>query len=445
MINPIARVRSLFTRSVNWTDREVRRILLSAKSTGVRVSDLLGEVPVAVLGSYSAFLKYCTTKVWASWKACDLVSQSVSTTQFKLMSGETETNVPVLSQLLTYPNGNHTFSELLYLTVMHIKMTGNAYWLKADGREIDGNKPTRLVPINPKRVRIVPNPNDGTVTGYRVSLGTKFLLLDPEEVIHFKRPHPNDDYYGLGDVEAGQTPIGEAINAANHKENEWRNSGVPSGILVKKEAITDPAMTLDQWKKLKADYLAEYGGTANAGKQAFLTGDWTYLRMGLTRTELQEIEKMRLTTEEIFLLHGVPLSVAGVKDAANYATSQIDVTRYLAMTVAPMVRLIMETMNTDLITDWGEELRIEFQMHGLVNVGAVVQDLLPAFDRGVISINEMRVAIGLKPDPENPLWEEHYINASLTPLTLAGIPSNEPAVSKAAKGIVERATGVALS
>ncbi len=425
---------------MEFSDLQIRRLLGQiGGEKSVRVSDFLGNITLTQLGTYEQYLRACTSKVWASWKACDLVSQSVSTTPFKVTRGEGDADVkiPDLAQLLTYPNDNQTFGELVYLSTMHLKMTGSAFWYKAEARAVDGQRPRSLIPLNPSRVRITVDDSTGEVIGYQVNLGKKVVPLDAGEVIHFRRPHPNHDYNGLGDVEAGETPISEALNSAQQRTNQWRNSGAPSGILVKKEGQLDAQMAPDDWRKLKADYLAAYGGTENAGKQAFLTGDWSYLKVGLNASEMQDIERSKLTTEEIFLLHGVPLSVAGVRDAANYATSQIDLTRYQSLTVAPMVRLIMDTMNTDLIIDWGKDLRIKFELSGLINIGAVLQDVLPAFDRGIVSINEVRRMIGLKTDEANPLWTEHYINAGLTPLTLAGLANADQAAAQG-KRIVDR-------
>ena len=61
------------------------------------------------------------------------------------------------------------------------------------------------------------------------------------------------------------------------------------------------------------------------------------------------------------------------------------------------------------------------RLFGKVKFGKAGLDYAPLFDRGVISINEFRKAVGLEPDENNPLWEQHFLNAGLVPLELAGI------------------------
>ena len=413
---------------------QVKELLSAAGMKAIATSKYGLEFPVANLGNYESYLKVATGKVWASWKACDLTAQVASNVPFKVLRGSGSEGVEVagLAQLLQYPNDTMTFGELVYLTVMHVKITGNAYWLKVEPN-LKGDRPVALIPLNPRRVQVVVSRETGELQGYRVSGGTVTATIPPEEVIHFKRPHPNNDWYGIGDIEAGSTMMGDTVSRSNWKEAFWKNGATPSGILVKE----DNTHTQEQWEKLKAEFSKQYSGTKNAGKMAWLSGKWATLRVGLTLAEMADIENRKLSIEEVSLLHGVPLSVLGVREAANYATAEIDDTRFRSYGVLPMVRLVQDTMNTDLVAGFGPQFRIKFAMTGLVNVGQVVQNLTPAFDRGWLSINEAREALGLPTDEENPLWTGHFINAGLVPLELAGI-ANQQATEDAAKGIVAR-------
>lgn len=107
----------------------------------------------------------------------------------------------------------------------------------------------------------------------------------------------------------------------------------------------------DRWQK-------EYGGKENAGKVAWLSGDWSYQQLGLTPAEMQDIEKSKWSVEQIFLLHGVPLSVAGIKEAANFATADIDNQRFKEYTVLPDVLTLQDTINTDLVQGFNPDARL---------------------------------------------------------------------------------------
>lgn len=412
----------------------LRMLVATASSKAIDTARLATEIPIANLGTYASLLKAATKSVWASWKACDLTGQVAGTVPFKVVrgTGTEPTKVDGLDTLLTYPNDTMTFAELVYLTVMHLKMVGNAYWLKVEPT-LTGDRPLALIPVNPRRVTIVVNRNTGELEGYRITGGGTTATVPPEEIIHFKRPHPDSDWYGIGDLEAGQQVVGDSVNRGTWKETFWKNGATPSGVLVLDDNPPDPG----EWERMKAKFAKEYGGTKNAGKVAWLSGKWSHFRFGLTLAEMSDIENRKLSTEEIFTLHGVPLSVAGIREAANYATAEIDEARFRRYTVLPIIKLIEDTMNTDLVFGYGPQLRITFQVTGLYNLGQIVQNLTPAFDRGWLSINEARSAMGLDPDPENPLWNGHFINAGLMPLDLAGL-GDQSATDEAAKGIVQR-------
>jgi HK97 family phage portal protein len=323
--------------------------------------------------------------------------------------------VPELRQILRYANERETFADLLYVTICHIKLTGDAFWYKSEA--FAGDRPKELFAINPKRVRIIPN-KDGSIRGYlyRMDNGQE-TPFDQEEIIHFKRPHPDNDYHGLGDLEAGEELVGDWVNRQDWARQFWKHGASPSGLLICEDTVPDQ----EEWDRRKARWLDQYGGKNNAGKLAFLTGKWRFERIGLSSQEMQDLEKTKLSVEQIFQLMGIPLSVAGVRDAANYATAEIDDQRFRTYTVFPMVRIIQDTMNTDLVKGLGENLEIRFDVAGLVDIRKVVTDFAPLFDRGCVSINEMREKAGLTRVEGNPLFDQHFITAALVPLDLSGI------------------------
>lgn len=393
----------------------------------ISAADLLGTFTPESLTSYEDILRQVSTNVWASWKACDVTAAAVAETPFQLVRGTASrvVKMPELEALLANPNETMTWWELVYLTALWLKFVGNAYWIKEEARTADGGRPRSLMPVSPARCWPSIDSATGKLLGYVVRGPNGIRVpFDPEEVIHFKRPSPVDPYIGIGEVEAGRVPIMNAINGAKAAENAAKNGNIPPSVLVLEENFPTDKET---WKKLKEDWSRDYGGPKNAGKVAWLGGKWKNLTLGLSPKELNELETRRLTIEEIFHLHGVPLSVAGVRDAANYATAEIDMTRFRSMAVAPLVRLIEEAVNSDLVVTYAPDLRLRFTVMGLINVGGVLTSILPAFDRGVVSINEVRKMIGLEPIT-NPIFDDHYFAGQYTPVDLAGLAPADPAL-----------------
>lgn len=374
--------------------------------------------------SIGDYLKFSTRKVWAAWKAEDLIAQVVQTTPFAIYREgvETPAKIPDLQRLLSYPNQFQTFQELLYLTSFWIDVAGSAYWYKAMGR-LDASRPQELLPLNPKRVTVAKD-KAGEVIGYVYLVNGKEVPYDLEEVMHFKRPHPDNDYYGLGKFEAGEALIKEWVNHQTWKEGFYKNGAAPATLLTIKGQTNGTGTTYytqAEFDALKARFHDQYGGAKNAGKTAWLQGEVELHRIGLSSEQMQDLERTQLTAEQIFQLCGVPLSVAGIREAANYATAAIEDRQFRAFTVWPVVRMIQDTMNTDLVTDWGDNLQIKFDVAGLVDVQKVVTDFGPLFDRGCVTRNEMRMKAGLPIVKGDPQMDEFFMLASYVPAALAGI------------------------
>lgn len=79
-------------------------------------------------------------------------------------------------------------------------------------------------------------------------------------------------------------------------------------------------------------------------------------------------------------------------------------------------------------------------MTGLINVGKALQDYAPMFDRGGMTVNELRAVVGLPVDESNPPWEQAYITAGLVPVELAGV-ADLGQTDEEAKAAVERFLG----
>lgn len=403
-----------------------------------RIEDVFGGLlarglEISKFASYEDFLRVGSKKVWATFKACDIIGKVLMDTPYRITRGTgdgTTVENSEVGKLLANPNPFMTLGEMIYLFAFHFKLTGNVYWAK-DSANLNGDRPSALFPLNPKRVQIVVDSRQGIV-GYLYRLSGVTIPYELNEIIHFRNPHPDNDYYGLGDVEAGQELFKEFINRDRWAEQFWKNGASPSGVLICEDNITDRAV----FEEAKRKWMKEYGGPENSGKTAWLTGNWNYQKLGLSAVEMQNIEATSFNTENIFHLHGVPLSVVGYKGAANFATARVDELIFRRYTVKPLTKIIADTLQSELVDGYPGSLKLSFDVAGLTDLESVVQHLVPLFDRGAFSVNELRVAAGYQP-VEDPLFDQHFINAGLVPFELAGT-ANQPATDAAARSIIDR-------
>lgn len=396
---------------------------------------MLNGVPLSQLRNYQTYLQAGSQKVWALFKACQTVATVALDTPWQLqkIGGDgAAVKQKNLAELFAQPNEWESFTEMLYKWIFHMKLTGNAFWLK-DQTNAFGGRPSQIYTLNPKRMQVVAG-KQFMPTGYiyRPQSGLQ-IPLSLDEVIHFRLPHPDNDYWGLGEVESAEPLFNEYINRDAWAEQFWKNGAAPSGILITEDRITSQ----DEFDKAKAAWQKEYGGTKNSGKTAWLTGKWKYEQLGLTAAEMQNIEQQKWSTEQVFMQLGVPLSVAGVKEAANYATAQVDDLRFRRGTVRPLLKLLGNKVTTDLVEGWDPTLEMVFQIAGLTDHTNVAQNLLPLFQNGALSLNELRIAAGYPPKKGDPLFDQHFITSAMVPLDLAGVAQQDQ-TAQAAKDISKR-------
>ena len=213
------------------------------------------RVPIHKMADKQAYLDVGSKKVWASFRSCDITASVLLSTVFKVEGAQTGAEVENadLSRLMSSPNPFDSWEELLYQWVFHMKLTGCAYWLKdqSNGR----GEPLHLYPLIPQYVKIIPHETD-RIAHYEYCVNGNIIKFDPEDIIHFRRPHPSHTINGLGDVEPSVPLYREYIMRQNLEERFLSNGAMPSGILSKEDAIEDEG----DWGKLKKWWKTEYEG-----------------------------------------------------------------------------------------------------------------------------------------------------------------------------------------
>ncbi len=378
-------------------------------------------VPINRLSDFQSYIDVGSKKVWASFRACHLVGSvlvSADTTAYRVSkSGEEEpldSNDPAL-MLIKNPNPFDSWEELVYMWTFHMKLCGTAYLLK-DANNGKG-QPLGLYPLLPQYISAIPDPKI-KVGGWEYKVNGTIIKLKPEEIIQFRRPHPNNLMMGLGDVEASQDTFSSFIARGVLEERFLENGAQPSGILIKKEAVEDDK----QWEAFKFKFNSQYAGKSNAGKTAFINGEWDYKKLGLTMQEMQQIEREKWTIEQIFLIHGVPLSVAGLREAANYATARQDAIAFRKNECVPLLDLLVGRLNMTggLAYSYGEDIRYGYNITGLIDVEQAAKDYGPLVERGAMTPNEFRTHCGLAKS-EDPYLDQFFINRNLIPIVMAGV------------------------
>lgn len=291
-----------------------------------------------------------------------------------------------LERLLRAPNPMHSGFDLLESTLGTLELYGNAYWYLAAS---EGGDPAELWPLRPDRVRIVPG-RDRTVQGYVYTVDATEVPLEPETVIHFKRWHPADDFYGLSTLTAAA--LASVTDRAMQRWNYnvfGKQSAIPSGIVTIKNHITD-----NEFDRIRREWTEFHGGGER--RTAFIrgAGEITWNHIGLNQLESDFLNGRRFNRDEILHLFGVPSALLE-KDATR-ANALAARQTFLEQTIWPKLVRISQKLSQDLAPFFGANLLILPQ-----EIRDRESDLLELqAAREYLTVNEVRTRyFGLSPLP----------------------------------------------
>ena len=408
-------------------------------------------IPLHKFSDFSSYLSTGHKLVWASYRSCKLIAAAMLSADFKIISvggqsqytlvqlppppvkGETDPIYFSSGGFIKNPNPYDSWEEFVEMTVFHLELTGNAYWLK-DEIDLSG-RPSALYPLLPHNMGPVPGKKE-KVASYEYKVNGIIKSFKPEEIIHLKTTNPVNLMLGMGSIEPSQPLYNQFINKNNLDEKFVENGAQISGVLSREDA---EGLDSEDWDRFKKKFNLDYAGKANAGKTAFLNGKWSYHRLGMNMAEMQALEREKWTVEQIFMNHGVPLSVAGIQGAANYATASQDERNFRKYKVVPLLDMIVGKINSEgFIQANDPNYTLVYEMSGLIDVDQIVKEMLPLLKAGVITRNELREKINMPIITDNPMMDELTVEMTTIPLALAGV--GNPADSDLAPKETPKAT-----
>ncbi len=282
-----------------------------------------------------------------------------------------------LEQLLDMPNPVTSRFELFEQTLGSLELTGNAYWFLA-GNSL--GQPSEIWVLRPDRVTVVPDPTN-VVRGYLYAIDGEYVPLDAVEVVHFKRWHPSNDYYGLSPIASAQTAILSDKHMANWNRNTFgQDNGVPAGIVNIKDFISDT-----DFERIKREWRNNYGGTGR--KTAFLRGgavEWK--NIGLSHTDLDFLQGRKAQRDEILNIFGIPVGL--VSENATEANAKVAERIFIERTLYPKLVRIAQKITQELLPFYGDNLVAQFEDIRPTDTQARLDEIRTAYP--LLSINELR-------------------------------------------------------
>lgn len=347
----------------------------------------------------------------------DVIAQEVSKIDFELYTigiseGEivyNQINTHPLLTLLDKPNEETSKNDAIYIIQSHKKLTGNAYWLKLR----NGGQVVALRELPPDKIELVlrnPTTTDPTVIesyhykdtidGQRVD-----VVYQPKDIIHFKKPNPDNAFLGIGAVEALRQTI-DLDNLTNETTmNYFLNGAIQNFALTTDKKVTD-----DQLKRLKGEIRASISGNRNAFSVPIFGSGLKPTDISYSNKDMQFLDQLAWYRDKLMVGFGNTKASLGIIDDVNRASHESSINSWLTSTVKPDMQAIVNTLNEFLVPEFGTNLVLGFCNPVPEDRTDDVEEATKLKVAGIVTINEARELLDYDPiDGEDELRNEPVV------------------------------------
>ena len=303
-------------------------------------------------------------KLTAFYRATEILSQTVGMLPLKVYkrvdSGKEEARDHHLWDLLhDMPNDTQTAMEYREMMQAHLVMKNNAIAVIERGNNT--GRPTKLVPIDPRRVQLMRNTEDGRELFYRIQLRDGPADFASSEIHHIKGRSKNG-LWGDSRLLFGTDAIGRGLAVQNNASHFFANSSVPGGILKSKKILG-----ADGRKDLRKQWEEGYKGSEKKGRIAVLEEDLDFEQVSLSPADAELIAQTDLTVDDISRLTGVPKHMLAKSDAQAYKNVEIISTEFIIYGLLPWLKRWEQAITRDLLPkEERKEFFVEFSLQGLL-------------------------------------------------------------------------------
>lgn len=269
-----------------------------------------------------------------------------------------------INALLKRPNNFLSYLELLQITVINMVVTGNQPWNLVGTKDEEAispaNPPVEVWWVKPESITPKAGPHGEVEKYIFTSPVGKEKVLDPSEIIHFRIPNPDSYFLGLGMVAPAKMAAILEFNAQAYNRSFLENDGRPPMI------FEHPGEPNEEWRKrFWAAWDARHKGPKKAGRVGMIWGGMKISEHGTAPKDAQYIEMRKMNREEILACMGVPPSIVGLLEYANYSNMEIQQRKFWEDTVIPILTLIADKLTLNLGPHFGPDLVFEFDYSGV--------------------------------------------------------------------------------
>jgi len=300
-------------------------------------------------------------------------------------------NHPALD-LIHKVNPFQTKSEFLKITMINKKLCGDAFWYKVRNER---GQVVELWNLRPDFIEIVKDP-ESFIKAYKFNKadGTQ-EIFDPANIVHFKYPTPLDDFFGTSPIKSATVRIDTESYAGQYQRDFFLNNARPDGVIKVNAGMNIDAETKDE---IREEFEKRHKGVGKNSRLAIVEGDIEYQQVSINQREMDFIESMKFTRDDILVAFGVPKAIVAITDDVNRANAETSMYIFLSEVIKPELTMLMEKINEMLIIpDFGDNLFLTFDDPTPENREQTIKEYETGVKNNYLLINEIRAKENLEP------------------------------------------------
>jgi len=246
-------------------------------------------------------------------------------------------------QLLDQPNPSTSTTMLWEVAFQQMDAQGHADFAVQFEQEMGRPVPKALHLLWPAFGRARPIIGElGQTVGweYRQTSGST-QILPPESIIRLKEPHPFGPHFTAGRIEIGAYEVDTRTAQLIFQRNKARGQGRPNMVL-RAENIE----SLQEAKKTGRDLSRIYNERTDMVPVEI--GSWSFEEMDLTPQEMEFLESMGATRDDLMTIFQIPKGMLSSEDSATGRGRSAAEKQWEKHTVKPKIRKTVEQLSHEM-------------------------------------------------------------------------------------------------
>lgn len=352
----------------------------------------LADLSIALFGGRLDTKSLTTAKeqvaAYQGWvyAAVQALSRDVRKRPWKLVDGsDQQLERQQMNPVLLRPNTHQTWKDITELAVMHMDLTGKAFWHAIRGQTGSGVVAGfQLIP--PHWVTDYRMDTMGRLVEWQVSVpGRAATWREADDVYLMRWPHPEDLFGGASPVQAFAHSYNVDLYARAYTSSVLRNNAQIPGIL-----SSDQELNQEQSDTIRERWMQRYGkGGGTQEGPAVLGKGAAYQKLSMSISDLEFASLADLSMEQVFAIYGVPPTKVGIaRKGGTLAMSREEENTYAENALVPRLDKIEDVVERFILPLLGEEDR-EFHYESPIkkDVASIHQRAEAALRAGTITVN----------------------------------------------------------